>query len=389
MRIAHITDCYLPRLGGIEMHVHDLANRQRDAGHAVRVITSTRPDLTDPREGSPELADNVEVLRLASGVQLPAARSVLAANLARKVFSPGDFDVVHAHLSLVSPLAITAARAAAIRDIPTVITIHSLLNGLGPIPVLVAKTLAAAKWPILWSGVSEAAASPLRRTLGPDAAVTVLSNGIDPAEWRVKPVARGDGTIVVASVMRLESRKRPMALVRMLRRLRRVVPRRIPLRALVIGEGSQRGPMERYLAHYGMGWVELTGRLEREKIRATYAETDLYVAPATLESFGIAALEARCAGIPVVAFRRGGVGEFIGHGHEGLLASDDRELVKAMARLVSDDRLRDTMSAHNRSQLPSVNWPTVLRRTEAAYNEAAELIARSRPGAAFASDLSG
>ena len=40
MRIAHVTDFYLPRLGGIELHVSDLSDRQRAAGHEVEVLTS-------------------------------------------------------------------------------------------------------------------------------------------------------------------------------------------------------------------------------------------------------------------------------------------------------------------------------------------------------------
>ncbi|HUE61374.1 MAG TPA: glycosyltransferase, partial [Acidimicrobiales bacterium] len=40
MRIAHVSDCYLPRLGGIERQVHELAVRQQSAGHDVAVVTS-------------------------------------------------------------------------------------------------------------------------------------------------------------------------------------------------------------------------------------------------------------------------------------------------------------------------------------------------------------
>ena len=42
MRILHVTDAYLPRLGGIEMHVHDLAQAQAAAGDDVDIITMTR-----------------------------------------------------------------------------------------------------------------------------------------------------------------------------------------------------------------------------------------------------------------------------------------------------------------------------------------------------------
>ena len=45
-----------------------------------------------------------------------------------------------------------------------------------------------------------------------------------------------------------------------------------------------------------------------------------HVSLATMESFGIAALEARAAGLPVVALRRGGVREFVEDGVDGLCA---------------------------------------------------------------------
>ncbi|HEY3605375.1 MAG TPA: hypothetical protein VGL04_11950, partial [Sporichthyaceae bacterium] len=41
LRIAHVTDFYLPRCGGIELQVRDLATRQVAAGHRVTVLTST------------------------------------------------------------------------------------------------------------------------------------------------------------------------------------------------------------------------------------------------------------------------------------------------------------------------------------------------------------
>jgi glycosyltransferase involved in cell wall biosynthesis len=376
MRIAHVTDCYLPRLGGIEMHVHDLANRQHAAGHEITVITSTPAHLSDDREVSPRIVDNVSVRRIRSGVRPPAWRAARAAAAAYSLFRPGDYDIVHAHSSMVSPMAVSAARAASMQGIPTVLTLHSLINGFVPLTRLTVIALSARDWPLLWSGVSEAAAAPLRRGLGRDCQVAILPNGVDPEQWRTAAALRDPNTVVITSVMRLERRKRPLPLLRMLRRLREVVPSTIDLRVAIIGEGSMRSRMEQYLATNGMAdWVRLPGRLERDHIRDIYTRSDLYVAPATLESFGIAALEARCAGVPVIGFRKGGVGEFIGHGHEGLLASSDNQMVEVMRKFCVDDTLRGRIAAHNRASLPSVNWPSVLRVTEAAYHEAAQLVA--------------
>ena len=56
MRIAHVTDCYLPRTGGIELQVRDLAAHQRAAGHEVEVLTGT--------EAAPGAPDEPGVRRL-------------------------------------------------------------------------------------------------------------------------------------------------------------------------------------------------------------------------------------------------------------------------------------------------------------------------------------
>jgi len=41
VRIAHVSDCYAPRTGGIETQVRALAGRQAAHGDRVRVITAT------------------------------------------------------------------------------------------------------------------------------------------------------------------------------------------------------------------------------------------------------------------------------------------------------------------------------------------------------------
>ena len=109
-----------------------------------------------------------------------------------------------------------------------------------------------------------------------------------------------------------------------------------------------------------------------------FERADLFVAPATLESFGIAALEARCSGLPVLARAGSGVGEFVVDGEDGLLAGSDGDMVGALVRLAGDPPERERMAMHSRRVPVDVGWPAVLRRTEAAY-AAAEQIVRSRP----------
>jgi glycosyltransferase involved in cell wall biosynthesis len=117
-------------------------------------------------------------------------------------------------------------------------------------------------------------------------------------------------------------------------------------------------------------WVELPGRLDRTAIRRQLAEGTLFLAPAALESFGIAALEARTAGLPVVASARSGVGEFVTHGREGLLGASDGDLAVQVVRLLTDERLRSRIARHNWTVPPLHDWVRACARTDQLYLEA-------------------
>lgn len=361
MRILHVTDCYLPRLGGIEMHVRDLVLAQRVAGHDARVVTSTRATPGDPE-------DQPWVDRVAHNSRV------------RSVLHDVRPDVVHCHVSVVSPLAMAAVRHASDLGLPVLVTVHSLWpsgpSPTGALPRAAGAVLGLARRPVLWSAVSARAAGPVAAALGPGAAPVVLPNAVDPTFWRATPFVRPlDGSpVTIVSVMRLARRKRPLALARMLRQVRAHVPADVPLRAVIVGDGPRRHALERYVGRHLDGWVDVPGLLDRDEIRTLFETASLYVAPATLESFGIAALEARCAGVPVVASSHGGVGEFITSGLDGLLAQDDAAMVRAMARLSTDARLRARMAAHARAVVPPFDWDTACRASLEAYAMAATLV---------------
>ncbi len=358
MRIAHVTDFYLPRLGGIEMHIHDLAMRQQAVGHSVEVITST-PGPAEERTGGPR------VHRLTETVAFPSMLHPAALRTSRLLLRDRAYDVIHVHAGLISPLAFTTIAAAG--SAPTVVTMHSLISHLEPAFRILDTGFGWSSWPVVWTAVSNVAAEPLRRLVG-TAPVFVLPNGIDVSAWQVAPKPRDPDEVVVVAVMRLAPRKRPRQLLRMLHRAHRALEPTSRLRAVVVGDGPQRRSLERYLRLHRMTeWVSLPGRLSRARIRSLFGRADLFVAPATLESFGIAALEARCAGLPVVARAEGGIREFVRDGDEGILAESDDGMVEAIVRLAADPAERGAIAAHNRAVPPPMAWPDVLQRTAAMY----------------------
>ena len=205
MRIAHVTDFYLPRLGGIELHVSDLSDRQRAAGHDVEVLTS-----------SPGPADR-SVHRLTDGFRRPHVLHPGGVRAGIRAVREGDYDVVHAHVGVGSPLGFFVARAAARAGIPCVLTVHSLWVGVRPLMTVLDLFGRWGRLPIVWTAVSEAAARPVRAILPRDREVHVIPNGIDQRRWHGPAAPAAHGQLVVAAVMRLSLRKRPFALLRMVR----------------------------------------------------------------------------------------------------------------------------------------------------------------------------
>ena len=374
MRIVHVSDCYLPRVGGIERQIHDLAVRQQHYGHDVEIVTSVAGS-------SASGADGIAVHRPhpRPGDDPASIRYFWSARGRRHVLDSGA-DVVHVHASTISPLAFATVAATARLGIPTVVTVHSLWAYASPMFRWADHAVRFREWPVTWSAVSSVAADPLRRILGPDMPVAVLPNGVDAEAWRTPPTARDTKHIVIASVGRLAQRKRPRPLLRILRRVRAAIPADIQIDAVLAGDGPLAPPLRRYVARHDMtDWVRLVGAASPEEIRRIHARADFYVAPAILESFGIAALEARCAGLPVVAYRGTGIADFVRDEVEGLLASDDDDMVDHIAALATSPETLSRMRQHNATTDPPVSWADTMRRSDALYEQAIGPTASIRP----------
>lgn len=375
MRILHVTDVYLPRLGGIETLVSDLVAAQQARGVDAEVATITA--ASTPGAGA-ATADPAYVHRLEGG-PLGALRGL------RELIAVGRYDAVHVHISVWSPFSTLAARQVVYGGTPTLVTIHSMWSRLGPLPVLARELLRLRAWPMAWSAVSEAAAVPLREMLGPEIPVAVLGNAIDVAAWRPTGTVlpRPTEALRIIGVMRLTRVKRAVPLAEILHRVREQVPADRPLEAVVVGDGPRREAMRRVLARRGISsWVQLPGTLDRSAVRDLVGAADVFIAPAELESFGIAALEARAAGLPIVASSWGGVGDFVTPGLEGFLGRDDDEMVAALVRLLTDDDLRTSIARHNATVPPVHDWTLACSGASMLYERA--IVAAGRPAVSWA-----
>lgn len=365
MRILHATDTFGPTIGGIEVLVRDLAARQAAAGHDVTVLTRT------PGPDSPDVGPVTVVRERRRMAELVSSS-----------------DVVHAHVSACSPLALRTAEVGASMGVPTVAAVHSMWGSAWPLVRAVAGVRGWLSAPIQWAAVSEAAAGPVRRAL-PGRSVIVLPNAVDVGAWAPQSRPPSPGAVTIVSVMRMTHRKRPLALVEALHRLRGELPSGVPVRAVLVGDGPQRPAVLRAVARHGLdAWVSVPGAMDHAAIKDLYRSAHVFVAPATLESFGIAALEARASGLAVVTRSGTGVSDFVLHGQEGLVAQSDGELADGLLRLCTDPRLLDTVRRHNATHPPSFDWSDVLWRNTYGYELAAGLVGRRVDAAPSQASLS-
>lgn len=361
-RIALVCDWYAPRRGGIEAHLEGLASRLVKFGHEVHVITST----PGPRDS----IDGVRVHRLAAR-RLPLADVVAQPGFVSEIsaiLAAGRIELVHAHVSIVSPVALGGAVAAERLRLPSVLTFHSFVPATRLWAGLTGWLLRANRWNASMTAVS---GRVLREVspFAPGHRFTVLPNAIDLEFWTPGAMTE-HAPLTLTYVGRLHSKKKPMRALRSAAALRRAHPG-LDFRLVLCGSGPEESHLRQYAAREGLaGLVEFRGWQDAFALRDALRSTDVFLSTADRESFGIAALEARAVGVPVVAMRDSGVSDFVADGESGMLASSDADFTDAVQRLATDRDLRDAMRDHNRRVPPAQGWDASLRAHAAVYSRA-------------------
>lgn len=192
----------------------------------------------------------------------------------------------------------------------------------------------------------------LKRLL-PRARLSYVAPGIRPQDFCFDPEARrrlrgdwgvGSKPVVLSAAMfrpdvktkGLQWLMRTLALLRQEGRIFDLV---------IAGDGKTRVQLEALAHDLLPGQVRFLGRIPRRRMNQIYSAADLFAFPGFRESLGMVFLEAQACGLPVVAFRNGGIPEVVQHGQTGLLAPlySERGLAEAIDILLSSPALRRRM----------------------------------------------
>ena len=373
-RVALIAHSTKPR-GGM-VHTLSLAEALHRAGTPVHVLA-----LGDPAAG---LFRGTEaphtVLPAAGGDTLEqrvfAAIDTLAGALAERA---GRFDLLHAQDCI-------AARAAArVRDsgrpgLRVLRTVHHV-DDFSTRALIDCQRQAIVE-PDRVLVVSEQWRGILRDEYG--RAADVVPNGVDPdrlaappADYRaaLRALIGATGRFLFLAVGGVEPRKGSVHAFAALARLRRAGVN--AMLAVVGGHSFQdytayRDAALATLPDLGLALgrdVVLLGTVDERELAGWYHSADALCFPSVKEGWGLAVLEAMCAGLPVIASDLPVFREYLVHGENALLppAADDVALAAAMRAVAGDAGLRDRLRAGGHAVVPRFTWDASAQRHRAIY----------------------
>jgi glycosyltransferase involved in cell wall biosynthesis len=287
--------------GGAEQQLR-LLLRHLPPEYHCDVVTLTNPGIV----AAGLRADGVRVGNLA----MRGNRDLTALpRLVRLIRSEG-YDVVHCHLYRASVYGRIAARLAGVRAVVT--TEHSLLaqtiEGRRITLGVRALYLATERLGRCTVAVSRAVAERLADWGVPEHRVRVIPNGVGAARYRQPAPVRAatrqavraelglpQDAFVFGGVGRLVPGKRFDILVDALALMPPGAPE---ARLLLVGDGGERAALELRARRAGVAdRVVFAG--ERDDVPELLTAMDALAAPSTVETFGLALLEALAAGLPV------------------------------------------------------------------------------------------
>ena len=353
------TQCFPPRMGGIENLVHALASALAAKGFAVEVFADGHGGA---EEKAFDLAQPYPIWRV-RGFK-PWRRWWKARRLSQLIETRQCTNVIADSWKSLEHLEV-------VRHIPVVCLAHGSELPRQGIDRK-ARRIAAAYAKV--TAVVANSRNTLLRVIRffPDSTrLHVIYPGVARPP-PVSPVLSAQITTELAgfapkmiSVARLEPRKGIDSVLRVLPRL---VQRYPQLLYLIVGDGSQRTALEEMVTTAGMQAHVRFISAASDALRDGYlAASDLFVLPGRrvgddVEGFGMAFVEAAWFALPALCGSAGGAAEAVVHEQTGLVCEgdDDESVYTAIDELLRDDARRQAFGAQARLRAEDFLWERIL-----------------------------
>lgn len=388
MKILMLSWEYPPRIiGGISRVVHDLAHALSKKGAEVHVVTCGE-------HGAPEFEKEGEVFVYRVHpydiqtnnfidwiLQLNFALLEKAIEVANKI----NFDIIHAHDWVVAFAARTLKHAY---KLPLIATIHATEYGRNyGIHNDMQRYISSVEWWLTYESWKVICNSEYMKNETkyvfqlPEDKVVVINNGVQldkfngiERDYNFRRNYAADNEKIILFVGRLVQEKGVHILVDA---APKIMANYHDVKFVVVG----RGPQWDYLHHKvnSMGIAQkfyFTGYVSDEDLKKLYKCADIAVFPSLYEPFGIVALEAMVAQVPVVVTDTCGLGEIVEHGIDGMKAytGNANSLADCVLTILFNPELAEKIKVNALRKAQTVyNWDKISDQTLNLYKEVIEL----------------
>lgn len=339
MRIGIV--CY-PTFGGSGVLATELGKALAQKGHHVHFITYQQPVRLNGF--IPNIFYHEVQVPTYPLFDYPPYETALASSMV-DVIKNNNLDLLHVHYAI--PHASAAFMAKKILEqegkrIPVITTLH------GTDITLVGKDKTYAPvvaFSINQSDAITAVSNNLRdetyKTFRIEKEIEVIPNFVDVKRFARKPidafkkVIAPNGERIILHASNFRKIKRVKDVVRVFNEINKSIPSKL----LFIGDGPERQPAEELSRELGVfDEVRFVGK--QEQMEDILAIGDLFLLPSEYESFGLAALEAMAAGVPVISTNVGGLSEINIPGQTGYMANvgDVIEMSLDALKILKDDK---------------------------------------------------
>lgn len=366
-----------PTFGGSGVLATELGIALANSGHQVHYITYRQPVRLSGFNANIFYHEvRVPTYPL---FDYPPYETALASTIVDVVVNQ-KLDLLHVHYAI--PHASSAYMAKKILqknegiDLPIITTLH------GTDITLVGKDATYA--PVVTFSINEsdaitAVSANLRdetyKSFNIKKEIEVIYNFVDVARFGKKPidafrqaVAPG-GERIIMHASNFRKIKRVEDVVRIFETINKEVPSKL----LMVGDGPERHGAEELSRELGIcDHVRFVGK--QDQMEEIMAISDLFLLTSDYESFGLSALEAMAARVPVISSNAGGLVEVNVHGVTGYMApvGHVREMADYGISILQDDAVLETFKQNAYEHACTFDIANIIPKYEALYERVLE-----------------
>ena len=364
--------CY-PTFGGSGVVATELGIQMAKKGHEVHFITYSQPvrlDIFEPNIYYHEV--NVHDYPL---FEYQPYELALSSKMVDTVLTEG-IDILHVHYAIPHAYAAYMAKKILLEKgmyIPVVTTLHGTditLVGKNP-SYKPAVTFSINKSDIVTS-VSQSLKENTLRSFVVKNKIEVIPNFVDLSLYQKDvPCQRSqiapNGEKIVTHISNMRSVKRIPDIIDIFYRIQNEEEAIL----LMIGDGPEREKAEQQAKDLGIySKVKFLGKTT--EIKKLLCMSDLFLLTSATESFGLVALEAMAAKVPVISSNAGGIREVNVHGVTGFLATigDVETMANFSLKLLQNPELHQEFRNNAYERAKEFSMDTIVPKYEEVYNRA-------------------